>query len=180
MGRRPARKDSEGRERRRRRQDGYARCRYARVESIDVHPESSRPVDYPKVGDRLRDFGIALYKGDAVMVTLVKVKRKNIEFHLGGGGAKESGAPYTSTYVPKSNREKRLEDAYDRETDPARKRRLKEDLDDERRRRRYEEEQRRREAEYARQIAKATSESCGLRADRASTSGMTREFPSRL
>ena len=46
---------------------------------IDVHPESSRPVDYPKVGDRLRDFGIALYKGDAVMVTLVKVKRAWVE-----------------------------------------------------------------------------------------------------
>ena len=122
---------------------------------VDVHPESSRPVDYPKVGDRLRGFGIALYKGDAVMVTLVKVKSKNIEFHLGVGGAKESGGPHISTYVPKSNREKRLEDAYDEETDPARKKRLKEDLDDERSRRRYEEERRRRDAEQARQIAKA-------------------------
>ena len=70
-------------------------------------------------------------KGDAVMVTLAKVKKKNIEFHLGGGGANDSGAPYISTYVPKSNREKRLEDAYTR-TDPARKKRLKEDLDDKR------------------------------------------------
>ena len=94
---------------------------------VDVHPESSRPVDCPKVGGGIRDFGVALYKGDAVMVTLVKVKTKNIEFHLGGGGARETGGPYISTHVPKSNREKRLDDAYDKETDPARKKRLKED-----------------------------------------------------
>jgi len=122
---------------------------------VDIRPESARPVDYSKVGDRLRVFGTALYKGDAVMVTLVKVKKKNIEFQLGGGGARDSGGPYISTYVPKSNREKRLEDDYDNETDPARRKRLKEDLDDERRARRYEEDRLRREAERAKQFAKA-------------------------
>ena len=122
---------------------------------VDVHPASSQPVDYPKLGDRLRSYGVALEKGDAVMVTLVKVKKKNIELHLGGGGARDSGASYISTHVPKSNREKRLEDAYDEEKDPARKKRLKEDLDDERRRRRYEEQRLEREAEQARRIAKA-------------------------
>ena len=107
---------------------------------VDIHPESGQPVDYPKVGGRLREYGVALYRGDAAMVTLVKVKKKNIEFHLGGGGSRGVDVPYVSTYVPKSNREKRLEDEYDRETDPARKRRLNDDLEDERRRRRYESE----------------------------------------
>jgi hypothetical protein len=121
---------------------------------IDIYPELRDPVDYSEVGDRLRRYGVALYKGDAVMVTLVKVKNKNIEFHLGGGGARDSGTPYVSTYVPKSNLEKRLEDEHRKETDPVRKKRLKAQLDDERRRRRYEQERLRAEAEQAKQIAK--------------------------
>ena len=44
---------------------------------VDIHPESSQPLDWPKIGDRLREYGVALYRGDAVMVTLVKVKKKN-------------------------------------------------------------------------------------------------------
>ena len=123
---------------------------------VDIHPESSQPLDYPKIGDRLREYGVALYRGDAVMVTLVKVKKKNIEFHLGGGGSRGVSVPYISTFVPKSNREKRLEDEYDRETDPARKRRLNDDLEDERRRRRYERERLEAEAEQAKLIAKAS------------------------
>ena len=67
---------------------------------VDVHPESSRPVDYPKVGDRLRGFGIALYKGDAVMVTLVKVKSKNIEFHLGVGEPRSPAVPTSAPMSP--------------------------------------------------------------------------------
>jgi len=121
---------------------------------VDVHPDTTQPVDYNEVGDRLREYGVALYRGDSATVTLVKVKGKNIEFQLGGGGARDSGAPYISTYVPKSNRERRLEDAVRNETDPARKRELQDDLDDERDRRRREENRLRREAEQSRELAR--------------------------
>jgi len=68
------------------------------------------------------------------MVTKVKVKSKHIEFQLDGGGYGTMGDE-TSTSVPvssapKTKREQNLEGEIDRESDPAKKRELKEELDD--------------------------------------------------
>ncbi len=81
---------------------------------IDIHPERESPVDFRRVGDSIRRYGVAIKKGDSVMVTKVHVKKKLIEFQFEGGGfgsfsdyMNETAVP--GTYVGKSEREKSLE-----------------------------------------------------------------------
>ena len=128
---------------------------------VDLHPEREPPVDFSGYSARLREFGIALRDGDRVMVTAVRVKKKNIEFHLGGGGYGVFGDDSGSVYVPtvsKSSREKDLEKQVRDERDPERKRRLQRELDglrnDREREERYRESEKRElEARKQSQIA---------------------------
>ncbi|MBA3259509.1 MAG: hypothetical protein H0T68_08600 [Gemmatimonadales bacterium] len=53
---------------------------------VDVYPADSRPLDYPKYADRLKDFGTAIRAGETAMVTKIRVKSKHVEFQLDGGG----------------------------------------------------------------------------------------------
>ncbi len=123
-------------------------------DGVDVWPRREIPVDFNKVGDRLRRFGVALRKGDSVMVTKIRVKKKLIEFHLGGGGySGGAGAPYISTSVSKSSREKALDDLIKKETDERRKRQLKDEQRDLRDERRREEARLRAEAAQAKALA---------------------------
>ncbi len=115
---------------------------------IDVHPDRDPDVDFSSYSARLREFGIALREGERVMVTGLRVKKKNIEFHLAGGGYGVFGDATADVYVPtvdKSRREKDLEKEVKNERDPERRRRLQRELDTLRRQR--ERENRDREAE---------------------------------
>ena len=101
---------------------------------VDVYPGTPKPLDYPRYADRLKDNGTAIKAGQTAMVTKVRVKSKHIEFQLDGGGYGTMGDE-TSSSVPvtaaeKSKREKNLEAELKRETDPDRRRQLKEELDD--------------------------------------------------
>jgi hypothetical protein len=101
---------------------------------VDIYPGTVRPLDYPKYADRLKDYGTAIRAGEPVTVTKVRVKSKHIEFQLGGGGYGTFGDE-TSTNVgtpdaPKTRREKNLEADLKRETDPVKKRAMKEELDE--------------------------------------------------
>ena len=101
---------------------------------VDLYPGTARPLDFPRLADRLKDNGTALKAGDEALVTKVKVKSKLIEFQLDGGGYGTMGDE-TSTGVsvgntPRTRREQNLEAELKRETDPARKREMKEELDD--------------------------------------------------
>jgi len=111
----------------------------ATKDGVDVYPGDSQPIDYKAYSQRIKAAGISLRTGDSVMITLVKVKKKNIEFQLGGGGYGTMGDDTsTSVYVPlstKSQREKDLEDAISHETDYNKKRQMQAELDDLRRRR---------------------------------------------
>jgi hypothetical protein len=82
------------------------------------------------------------------MITKIKMKGKHVEVHLGGGGygtfGDETAGATAAAKTPKSHREKSLEEELKRETDPEKKRRLKEQIGDLRRRR--EREDRRNEA----------------------------------
>ena len=102
-------------------------------DGIDIYPGTARPLEYPKYADRLKDNGTSIRAGEPVTVTKIKVKPKLIEFQLGGGGygtfGDETGNVSTAQ-VPKTNREKNLETQVKRETDPARKRAMREELDD--------------------------------------------------
>jgi hypothetical protein len=93
-------------------------------------------VEFSSYSDRIRTYGVAIHDGDRVMVTAVRVKKKNIEFQLGGGGygvwGDDSGYVYVPT-VSKSDREKDLEKRIKDEHDSDRRRRMQRELDDLRR-----------------------------------------------
>ena len=112
-----------------------------------------------EIGRRTKRYGVSLRRGDEVMVTLVKVNKKNIEFQLGGGGYGTAGdsvsSPSINTYVAKSEREKRLEDDVRNEKDPRQKKRLQDQLDDLRHEREREEARLKAEAAQAEILAQA-------------------------
>jgi hypothetical protein len=103
-------------------------------DGVDVYPGAARPLDFPRHADRLKDYGTALKAGAEALVTKLKVKSKLIEFQLDGGGYGTSGDE-TSTSIstgstPKTKREQNLEAELKRETDPVKRRAIKEELDD--------------------------------------------------
>jgi len=106
---------------------------------IDVFPELTPSLNYADYASRLKRYGISLQRNDVVTVTKIKVKDKNIEFQLGGGGYGTAGDPEPpSVYIPdaeKTQREKNLERDVKIEKDPAKKKQMQADLDDMRRRR---------------------------------------------
>jgi hypothetical protein len=103
-------------------------------DGVDVYPGSPRPLDYSRYASRLKEYGSAIRAGEPVTVTKIKLKSKHIEFQLGGGGygtfGDETSSNVSTQAAPKTKREKNLEAEVGRETDPARKRALKEELDD--------------------------------------------------
>jgi hypothetical protein len=100
---------------------------------VDVFPGRPQPLDTKSYGDRLKQFGVSLRNGDAVMVTKVKVNKDNVEFQLGGGGfgtaMDNSDTSVHYTAADKSDREKELERQLKDETDPDRRRSLQRELD---------------------------------------------------
>lgn len=117
---------------------------------VDVHPQKSQPIKYSDYGERLKKYGTSLYPGDRVMVTKIKLKKKHIEFQLGGGGYGTfwDESDYVGThYVEKSKREKNLEAAIKNETDSEEKKTMQEELDDLKQEREKEQERLRMEAE---------------------------------
>lgn len=103
-------------------------------DGVDVYPGSARPLDYSRYASRLKQYGTAIRAGEPVIVTKIKVKSRLIEFQLGGGGYGTFGDETSSTVStapsPKTKREKNLEAEVQRETDPAKKRAMREELDD--------------------------------------------------
>ena len=100
---------------------------------IDVYPGTSRPIDYPDLAKRMKKNGVAIQAGQSALVTKLKVKGKLIEFQLDGGGYGTMGDqtdPSVSVgLMPKTQREKDVEQAVKAETDPTAKRRLQGELD---------------------------------------------------
>lgn len=104
----------------------------ATQEGIDVFPDARRAIDFAQYSARLKATGVAIRKGESVLVTKIRVKDKLIEFQLAGGGYGTFGDDTGSVYVPtagKSKREKDLETLVRNETDRDRKRRLQNELD---------------------------------------------------
>ncbi len=102
-------------------------------DGVDVYPGTSQPVDFPNHARRLKKFGTALRRGEEVLITKVKVKKDLIEFQLGGGGygtfADETSSHVGTETAPKSQREKNLEKEVPTISDPAAKKKAKEELD---------------------------------------------------
>ena len=101
---------------------------------VDVYPGSPRPLDYSRYASRIKEYGTAIKAGEPVIVTKIKLKSRLIEFQLGGGGygtfGDETSSNVSTAAAPKTKREKNLEAEVQRETDPAKKRAMREELDD--------------------------------------------------
>jgi hypothetical protein len=103
-------------------------------DGVDVHADASRTIDLNHYKDDLKRYGTAIRAGDAMLVTLVKVKKDLIEFQLGGGGFGTFGDDTSTSanirLVEKSDREKQLEKRIRDEDDRERRRDLQRDLDE--------------------------------------------------
>ena len=101
---------------------------------VDIYPADPRPLDYPRYAERLKDHGTSIRAGATAMITKIRVKSKHVEFQLDGGGygtmGDETSSDVPTSSTPKSKREQNLEAELKRETDPVRKRQMKEELDD--------------------------------------------------
>jgi len=128
-------------------------------DGVDVYPGTAHPIDFPKHATRLKRAGTALRRGDEVLVTKVKVKKDLIEFQLAGGGYGTFGDDDNpNVFVPaasKTEREKNLEKDLEKTTDPARRRKMREELDALRRDREREDAHNEAEAAQARQAKEA-------------------------
>jgi hypothetical protein len=103
-------------------------------DGVDIYPGESKPLDYPRHASRLKQYGTAIKPGSDALVTKVKVKAKLIEFQLDGGGygtmGDETSPSVSVANTPKTKREQNLEGELKRETDPAKRRAIREELDD--------------------------------------------------
>lgn len=117
---------------------------------VDLYLQQEPEIRFSDYAQRTKDFGIALRKEDRVMITMVKVNKKNIEIHLGGGGygtfSDDSGYVAPS-FVGKSRREQDLEKERKRTNEAWRIREIDRELNYLRREREREEREARREAE---------------------------------
>lgn len=122
-------------------------------QGVDIFPQKDGMLDAKAYGKRMKSFPIALHSGDAVMVTMVKVKDKSIEFQLGGGGfgtfGDDTDTSVKFTPAPKSDREKELENQLSNTDDPDQRANLQRELDYLRRRRERDDQRNRAMAEDA-------------------------------
>lgn len=102
-------------------------------EGVDIYPGTPRPLDYQKYASRLKENGTAIRSGQSAMVTKIRVKSRHVEFQLDGGGygtmGDETSSNVSTDPAPVTQREKNLEAELKRETDPAKKRAVREELD---------------------------------------------------
>jgi hypothetical protein len=110
----------------------------ASQEGVNVYPERGQPMEFSSYAARIKQFGIGVKEGESVMITKVHVKEKHIEFQLGGGGygtiADEGTLSQLTDWTAagfegKSKKEERLEEDLKKESDPNRRRELREQID---------------------------------------------------
>ena len=106
---------------------------------IDLKYDKPTPMDWNDYSQRIKTFGIAIHKGDAVRVTKFNVKKDIIEFQLNGGGFgtahDNTNTTVVATTIPKTQLEKGLEKQIAETKDPKRRDELQRDLEKERSRR---------------------------------------------
>lgn len=125
---------------------------------VNVYPERRQPLDLGHYRDLLRKYGAGVTEGERIMVTKIRVKKKHIEFQLGGGGyGGWSDETSPDVYVPaaaKTEREKNLERDLKKETDERRRREIREELGRLRQRREREDARNRAQAAAAEELAR--------------------------
>ena len=100
---------------------------------VDLSFNKPTPMDWNEYSSRLKDFGTAIHKGDAVRVTKIGLKSDHIEFQLDGGGFGVAGDDTNTTVAPVvtpiSDHEKDLVKQVAAAKDPKQKKNLQDDLD---------------------------------------------------
>jgi hypothetical protein len=100
---------------------------------VDLAFNKPTPMDWNGYSSRLKDFGTAIHKGDAVRVTKIGLKSDHIEFQLDGGGFGVAGDDTNTTVAPVvtpiSDREKDLVKQVAAAKDPKQKKDLQDTLD---------------------------------------------------
>jgi hypothetical protein len=128
------------------------------AEGVDVYADASRSIDFKDYNNDLKRYGTAIRAGDAVPISLIKLKKDLIEVQLAGGGFGTFGDDTsTSANIPlvdRTQREKDLEQRLKDEDDRDRRRRLQNELDDLRDRRERENRRIRAERERIEEIKK--------------------------
>ena len=127
----------------------------ATQQGVDLNFSSGQPLDWRTYSQRLKQFGIAIRKGDTPTVTSIVVKKDRIEFQLDGGGYGtfwDDTSGVSAQTIRKSDYERQLESDLTRETDPRRRDQLRRDLDRERSRREREQWAENSRAQIANQI----------------------------
>lgn len=103
-------------------------------DGIDLGVSGERLLESQRYVQRLKTYGTAIHAGEQATITLVKVKKDLIEFQLNGGGfgtfGDDTSTSVPVTLVPKSQREKDLEQRVQDETNPRRRRELERELDE--------------------------------------------------
>ncbi len=127
-------------------------------QGVDLYPNRDKMMDFDGYSRRIKQFGAALRNGDSVLITKVRLKDKNIEFQLGGGGYGTAGDDTDTsvkfTSAPKSRREKELEEDLKNVTDSQERKAIQNDLNYERRNREREDSRNRAQAEEAAEAKK--------------------------
>jgi len=100
---------------------------------VDLRFNKPSPMDWKEYGARVKQFGVAISKGDTARVTSLVVKRDMIEFQLDGGGFGVAGDDTTTKVdakpLEKSDYEKSLEQQISQTDDPDKKAALQQQLD---------------------------------------------------
>jgi hypothetical protein len=153
----------------------------ATQQGVDIFPDARQAVDLKQYSQRVKSFGIAVKKGESVMITRVHVKDKLIEFQLDGGGygtfGDDTGSVSTPS-VPKSQREKDLEKGIKTEDDPYRKARMQRELDRAAHRRERQDAANKAASASATEAKRLGSPAIACTADRDSASVTTKASPS--
>jgi hypothetical protein len=123
---------------------------------VDLRFNKPSPMDWKDYSSRIKQFGVAIRKGDVSRITNIVVKKDMIEFQLDGGGFGTFGDDTKTTVdaqtVEKSDYEKDLERQIAQTDDEDKKRSLQRDLDRERARREKLEAQNKQAAAVASQM----------------------------
>jgi hypothetical protein len=130
-------------------------------EGVDVRFRQNPAVDFPAYGNRLKNFGVSIPEGATATITMIKLKDKQIEVQLDGGGYGtiwDDNGSVTPRSVSKSSAERDLDRQIDRETDPNRRDQLRRQRDRLREMREREEWRARQEANRQEAINKARIE----------------------
>ena len=100
---------------------------------VDIYPDAAQSINNAQLNKQLKQSGVGIHRDDAVALRTLRVTAKSIEVDFGPSESRATTPePAPSVYVTteESQREKKLEQDIDHETDPARREKMQQDLDE--------------------------------------------------